>query len=345
MAALDRPRRPRPGGDDPGARGVGRRGRARLRRRRRVRRRRGVRPHRRLPRRLGRRVRRHRGSLPGAEAEDARLRRSRRASRRPRSRRGRRCSTTATSKPARRWSSTAPEAGSGRSAVQLARWAGAHVIGTGRAGAAERVLDARRRATSSTSSRTVGRTPSARSTSSTTSIGGEVLARSPAIVKPGGALVSIMAPPPADRDDIRTVHFVRDPNGSQLARDHAAGRRRHAAPASGRGLPARRGPRGVHGQVHPAHPGQGRAPALIRLRATLSDAQRRSHTHVDAAYRSGRFRSRSGASTPPSTSRSLPVTSRSRARQLEHRDRDVIGLADPTQRRPRAHLRSQADRW
>jgi len=29
--------------------------------------------------------------------------------------------------------------------------------------------------------------------------------------------VSVMAPPPADRDDVRTVHFVRDPNGSQLA--------------------------------------------------------------------------------------------------------------------------------
>jgi NADPH:quinone reductase-like Zn-dependent oxidoreductase len=29
--------------------------------------------------------------------------------------------------------------------------------------------------------------------------------------------VSIMMPPPADRDDIRTVHFVRDPNGAQLA--------------------------------------------------------------------------------------------------------------------------------
>jgi hypothetical protein len=47
-------------------------------------------------------------------------------------------------------------------------------------------------------------------------IGGDVLARSPAIVKPGGALVSIMAPPPTDQHDIRTVHFVRDPSGAQL---------------------------------------------------------------------------------------------------------------------------------
>ena len=47
-------------------------------------------------------------------------------------------------------------------------------------------------------------------------IGGDVLARSAAIVKPGGALVSVMAPPPTDRTDIRTVHFVRDANGAQL---------------------------------------------------------------------------------------------------------------------------------
>jgi NADPH:quinone reductase-like Zn-dependent oxidoreductase len=47
-------------------------------------------------------------------------------------------------------------------------------------------------------------------------IGGDVLARSPAIVKPGGALVSVMNPPQTDRHDIRTVHFVRDPSGAQL---------------------------------------------------------------------------------------------------------------------------------
>ena len=46
--------------------------------------------------------------------------------------------------------------------------------------------------------------------------GGDVLARSPAIVKPGGALVSIAGEPSTDRDDIRTVLFVRDANGSQL---------------------------------------------------------------------------------------------------------------------------------
>jgi NADPH:quinone reductase-like Zn-dependent oxidoreductase len=45
---------------------------------------------------------------------------------------------------------------------------------------------------------------------------GDVLARSPAIVKAGGALVTVMNPVPTDRDDIRVVHFVRDPSGAQL---------------------------------------------------------------------------------------------------------------------------------
>src|SRR5262249_22982337 len=46
--------------------------------------------------------------------------------------------------------------------------------------------------------------------------GGDVLAHSQAIVKPGGALVSVMAPPQTDRDDVHIVHFVRDPSGAQL---------------------------------------------------------------------------------------------------------------------------------
>jgi NADPH:quinone reductase-like Zn-dependent oxidoreductase len=48
-------------------------------------------------------------------------------------------------------------------------------------------------------------------------IGGDVLARSAGVVKPGGALISVASPPPTDRDDIRTVFFIRDPNGPQLA--------------------------------------------------------------------------------------------------------------------------------
>ncbi len=47
-------------------------------------------------------------------------------------------------------------------------------------------------------------------------IGGDVLTRSAAIVKPGGALVSIMVPAAIERDDIRVIDFVRDPSGAQL---------------------------------------------------------------------------------------------------------------------------------
>jgi NADPH:quinone reductase-like Zn-dependent oxidoreductase len=105
--------------------------------------------------------------------------------------------------------------GVGSMAVQLAHWAGAHVIGTGRIGARQRVLelgaddfvDVERDGWQTT----VGPVDLVYDT-----IGGDVLAHSPAIVKPGGALVSVMAPPQTDRDDIRTVHFVRDPSGAQL---------------------------------------------------------------------------------------------------------------------------------
>jgi NADPH:quinone reductase-like Zn-dependent oxidoreductase len=106
----------------------------------------------------------------------------------------------------------------GSTAVQLARWAGAQVIGTGRghsralvtelgadrfvaldaepledaAGQADLVLD---------------------------TIGGEVLARSAALLKPGGTLVTIKAAAelPTGRDDITTVVFVQEASRAQLA--------------------------------------------------------------------------------------------------------------------------------
>ncbi|HEV8207537.1 MAG TPA: NADP-dependent oxidoreductase [Acidimicrobiia bacterium] len=105
--------------------------------------------------------------------------------------------------------------GVGTMAVHLARWAGAHVIGTGRANARQRVLD-----TGADEFVDVERDGWETAVGPVDLvydiIGGDVLARSAAIVKPGGALVSIVAPPPADRNDIRTVGFVRDPSGAQL---------------------------------------------------------------------------------------------------------------------------------
>ena len=105
--------------------------------------------------------------------------------------------------------------GVGSMAVQLARWAGAHVIGTGRAHARQRVLDL-----GASEFVDVGRDGWERAVGPVDlvydTIGGDVLARSPAIVKPGGALVTIMTPIQTDRDDIRGVHFVRDPSGAEL---------------------------------------------------------------------------------------------------------------------------------
>jgi NADPH:quinone reductase-like Zn-dependent oxidoreductase len=105
--------------------------------------------------------------------------------------------------------------GVGATGVQLARWAGARVIGTGRAGARQRILDLGADDFLDVNQdgweTAVGQVDLVYD-----AIGGDVLARSPAIVKPGGALVSVMGPQPTDRDDIRVVHFVRDPSGAQL---------------------------------------------------------------------------------------------------------------------------------
>jgi NADPH:quinone reductase-like Zn-dependent oxidoreductase len=106
----------------------------------------------------------------------------------------------------------------GSTAVQLARWAGANVIGTGRSRArslvtelgAERfiALDADRLEDAAGQADLVLDT-----------IGGEVLARSPALLRPGGTLVSVKAAfqPPASRDDIRTVVFIQESSRAQLA--------------------------------------------------------------------------------------------------------------------------------
>ena len=106
----------------------------------------------------------------------------------------------------------------GSTAVQLARWAGARVIGTGRSRARPLVtelgadrflaLDADRLEDASGQADLVLDT-----------IGGEVLARSPALLRPGGTLVTIKAAarPSASRDDIRQVVFVQESSRAQLA--------------------------------------------------------------------------------------------------------------------------------
>jgi NADPH:quinone reductase-like Zn-dependent oxidoreductase len=104
----------------------------------------------------------------------------------------------------------------GTTAVQLARAAGAHVVGTGRSNVkslvlemgADRFVDLEQAGWEEA----VGPVDLVYDI-----IGGDVAARSLSLVKPGGALVTVMGPPPATtRQDIRTLFFVRQPNRAQL---------------------------------------------------------------------------------------------------------------------------------
>jgi NADPH:quinone reductase-like Zn-dependent oxidoreductase len=105
----------------------------------------------------------------------------------------------------------------GSMATQLACWAGARVIGTGRSTArriapdlgADQFVDLE----SEGWEETVAQVDVVFDT-----IGDDVVARSVGIVKSGGALITVVAPPPADREDIRMVHFVRDPSRAQLVK-------------------------------------------------------------------------------------------------------------------------------
>ncbi|HEX5288029.1 MAG TPA: NADP-dependent oxidoreductase [Streptosporangiaceae bacterium] len=106
----------------------------------------------------------------------------------------------------------------GSTAVQLARWAGAEVIGTGRS-------RARALATELGCDRFLAldadglRDAAGQADVVLDTIGGEVLAQSPALLRPGGTLISIKAAAelPAGRDDIRSVVFVQESSRAQLA--------------------------------------------------------------------------------------------------------------------------------
>jgi NADPH:quinone reductase-like Zn-dependent oxidoreductase len=104
----------------------------------------------------------------------------------------------------------------GSTAVQLARWAGAEVIGTGRGHSRSVVLelgadrfvdlDAERLQDAAGQVDLVF-----------DAAGGDVLARSASVVKPGGTLVSIAAFPPFGREDAREIFFIQESNRAQLA--------------------------------------------------------------------------------------------------------------------------------
>jgi NADPH:quinone reductase-like Zn-dependent oxidoreductase len=104
----------------------------------------------------------------------------------------------------------------GSTAVQLARWAGAKVIGTGRSHSRSLVLDlGADRFVALDEERlqdAVGQADLVFDAA-----GGQVLAQSAWLVKPGGALVSVAAFPPFGRADAREIFFIQESNRAQLA--------------------------------------------------------------------------------------------------------------------------------
>jgi len=106
----------------------------------------------------------------------------------------------------------------GSMAVQLARWAGAEVIGTGRSHSRELVMElGADRYVALDAESLDDATGQADLVFDT--IGGEVLAGSPALLKSGGALVTVKAdsPLPTSRDDIKAVVFIQESSRAQLA--------------------------------------------------------------------------------------------------------------------------------
>jgi NADPH:quinone reductase-like Zn-dependent oxidoreductase len=103
----------------------------------------------------------------------------------------------------------------GSTAVQLARWAGAEVIGTGRSHSRALVLELG-------ADRFVAldeeRLEDAAGQVDLVfdAAGGDVLARSAWVVKPGGTLVSVAAFPPFGREDAKEIFFIQESNRAQL---------------------------------------------------------------------------------------------------------------------------------
>jgi NADPH:quinone reductase-like Zn-dependent oxidoreductase len=177
----------------------------------------------------------------------------------------------------------------GSTAVQLARWAGAEVIGTGRSRArplamqlgADRfiALDAERLEDAAGQADLVFDT-----------IGGEVLARSPALLRPGGTLVSVAAPPPASRDDIRTVVFIQESSRAQLIDSPAWSTRGTCAPRSAGCIRSRR----------QARRSARRPPAASPAGSSCSPDPRASRPGIDRRWRPPRHHGgHSGAPRPP----------------------------------------------
>ena len=103
----------------------------------------------------------------------------------------------------------------GSTAVQLARWAGATVIGTGRGHSRALVLDLGADAFVDLDAERLEDAASAVDVVFDAA-GGQLLAQSASVVKPGGALVSVAAFPPFGRADAREIFFIQESSRAQL---------------------------------------------------------------------------------------------------------------------------------
>jgi NADPH:quinone reductase-like Zn-dependent oxidoreductase len=105
--------------------------------------------------------------------------------------------------------------GVGSIAVQLAREVGAQVIGTGRADDRDVVLGLGAQAFLDLDADPLERIGEADAVFDV--IGGDVLERSTALVRPGSTLVTIVAPPTVQPKEGRAVFFVVEPDRAQLS--------------------------------------------------------------------------------------------------------------------------------
>ncbi len=106
--------------------------------------------------------------------------------------------------------------GVGHLATQLARWRGAHVIGTATGGAVERARDLGAHETLDRATACFEEEVEPVDLVFDT-VGGEALARSPAALRDGGRLVSVAEePPPVVSERIEAVYFVVQPSREQL---------------------------------------------------------------------------------------------------------------------------------
>ena len=103
----------------------------------------------------------------------------------------------------------------GSTAVQLARWAGAEVIGTGRSHSRSLVMELGADRFVALDAEHLQDTVS-QADLVFDAAGGQVLAQSAWVVRPGGTLVSAAAFPPFGREDAREVFFIQEQSRAEL---------------------------------------------------------------------------------------------------------------------------------